>query len=108
MGKIEEADEWYNRGVALQDKEKYEEAIVCYDNAIKLNPKNSAAPRNNKGNSLYALEKYEEAITCCDNAIKLNPKNLAAYNGKGNSLRKLGRDEDGEQCFAKAKELEES
>ena len=73
MDKIEEADGWYNRGVALQDKEKHEEAITCYDNAIKL-----------------------------------NPKNLAAYNGKGNSLRKLGRDEDAEQCFAKAKELDES
>ena len=108
MDKIDEADEWYNRGVALQDKEKYEEAIVCYDNAIKLNPKNSAAPRNNKGNSLYALEKYEEAITCHDETIRLNPEDPTAWYNKGIALKKLGRDEEAEQCFAKARELDES
>ena len=61
-----------------------------------------------KGFALYDQEKYEESIECCDNAIKLDPENLAAYNGKGNSLRKLGRDEELKQCFAKARELDES
>ena len=70
LGKIEEADGWYNRGVVLQDKEKHEEAIVCYDEAIQLDPENLAA-YNGKGNSLRKLERDEEAILCFDTSIKL-------------------------------------
>ena len=70
LGKIEEADEWYNRGVALQDKEKYEEAITCYDVAIRLNPEFASA-WDNKGNSLASLGRYEEAEQCYDNAREL-------------------------------------
>ena len=59
-----------------------EEAIKCYDESIKLNPKYEIA-WNNKGNSLYKFGKYEESIECYDEAIKLNPKFENAWNNKG-------------------------
>jgi Flp pilus assembly protein TadD len=37
----------------------------------------------------------------------LYPEYLLALYGKGNSLRKLGRDEEAEQCLAKARELQQ-
>ena len=52
---------------------KYEEAIVEYDKALKVNPKYVDA-YNNKGLSLHNLGRYEEAILEYDKALKINPK----------------------------------
>jgi tetratricopeptide (TPR) repeat protein len=35
-----DASAYYNKGVALGNLEKYEEAIACYDKAIGLDQKN--------------------------------------------------------------------
>ena len=59
--------------ISLNNIGKYEESIKCYDEAIKLNPKNENA-WNNKGYSLNNIGKYEESIKCFDESIKLNPK----------------------------------
>jgi tetratricopeptide (TPR) repeat protein len=32
------ADFWFKKGNALYDQEKYEEAIICYDKAIEIEP----------------------------------------------------------------------
>jgi len=45
---------------------------------------------------------------CYDEAIKLYPVNSVAWYNKCIALKKLGRDEEAEQCFAKARELDES
>jgi len=37
----------------------------------------------------------------------LDPEYLLALYAKGNLLRKLGRDEEAEQCLAKARELQQ-
>ena len=52
---------------------KYEEAIKCYDEALKLNPKYENAWIH-KGNSLNKLGKYEEAIACFDESIQIKSK----------------------------------
>jgi tetratricopeptide (TPR) repeat protein len=88
---------WHDKGVALSDLEKYEESIVCYDQAIKLNPKNSAA-WHDKGVALSNLEKYEESIACYDEVIKSNPKNSAAWEDKGVSLYRLEKYEETIAC----------
>ena len=62
---------------------------------------------NDKGIALDELEKYAEAIACSDEVIKLDPEYLLALYAKGNLLRKLGRDEEAEQCLAKARELQQ-
>ena len=77
-----------NKGISLYNLEKYEESIKCYDEAIKLNPKNENSWYN-KGVSFNQLGKYEEAIKCYDELIKLNPKNENAWYNKGISLYNL-------------------
>ena len=61
---------------------------------------------NDKGIALGKLEKYEEAIACFDEVIKLDPEDFAAWKNKGTALKTSGRDEEAEQCLAKAKALE--
>src|SRR5579883_592137 len=71
-------------------KEKYNEAIECFNETIKLNPNNESY-WNNKGLSLNSLGKYNEAIECCNEATKLNPKYATYWNNKGDSLNSLGK-----------------
>ena len=70
MGKIEESTAWYNKGNSLDSLEKYEEAIACYDEAIKLNPEDSDV-RYGKGYTLKKLGIDEEAEQCFAKAKEL-------------------------------------
>jgi tetratricopeptide (TPR) repeat protein len=54
---------WFNKGYALIQLEKYEEAIECYDKAIKIEP-NDALAWDTKGIALVNLGKNNEAIEC--------------------------------------------
>ncbi len=62
--------ELFHKGNSLDSLGKYNEAIKCLDEAIKLNPKDEKVWFN-KGNSLNSLGKYNEAIKCLDEAIKI-------------------------------------
>ena len=50
---------WNDKGIALDELEKYSEAIACFDEVIKLDPENSKAWIN-KGIALSSLERYEK------------------------------------------------
>ena len=53
------------------------------------------------------LKKYEESVDCFDKSLTLDSKNPVVWELKGITLEQLGRDDEADQCFAKAKELEE-
>ena len=53
----------------------------------------------------YLLEDYKKALDLYDKAIKINPKDAAAWHNKGVSLDKVGRRDEAQNCFDKAKEL---
>ncbi len=76
------AEDWLNKGNALLDQEKYDEAIKAYDEAIRLDP-NHAAAWILKGGALAKQGKYDEAIKIIDEAIRLDPKVAAAWGLKG-------------------------
>ena len=95
---------WNNKGIALDNLKRYEEAIECYDKAIEINPKDSRAWYN-KGAALNNLKRYEEAIECYDKAIEINPKNDGVWNNKGAALGYLKRYEEAIECFDKAIEI---
>ena len=58
--KDDDSDAWYNKGRSLAQLERREEAIGCYDVAIRLNPEYSKA-WSNKGDSLKKIGRYIEA-----------------------------------------------
>ena len=67
-------DAIFNKGFALARLGKQEEAIVCYDMVLEINPKHMNA-LSNKGVALGFLDKYEEAIVCYDTALESSPNN---------------------------------
>ncbi|VVB72399.1 Beta-barrel assembly-enhancing protease [uncultured archaeon] len=95
---------WNNKGWALIMQKKYDDALESIEKAIELDP-NYAWAWNNKGWALMEQKKYSEAQKCIDEAIKLDPENAYAWENKGSILKGIGRDEEAEAAFAKAKEL---
>jgi Tfp pilus assembly protein PilF len=92
-------------GNVLNEQKKYDEAIVKYQKAIKLNPKNAPA-YNNWGNVLDEQKKYDEAIAKYQKAIELDPKYALAYNGWGNVLSDKKKYDEAIAKYQKAIELD--
>jgi tetratricopeptide (TPR) repeat protein len=123
---------WLDKGKALNDMNKYAEAIKAYDEAIKLDPNNAEAWNGKgkairldphytdlsavwtrsfwkgKGDGSYFVRDYSEAIKAYDEAIKLDPNNADFWNCKGNALKKLGLTTEANRAYAKAKDLREN
>ena len=50
-----------NKGIALNNLGRYEEAIEYYDRALAIDP-TLVESLSNKGASLHSLARYEEAV----------------------------------------------
>jgi len=66
----ENADVWYNKGLALVSLEEFDEGIECYDKALEIDPENAVAWYK-KGNLLDSLGKHKEAKECLNKAKAL-------------------------------------
>jgi tetratricopeptide (TPR) repeat protein len=68
------AKEWCDNGrAALNTLGRPQEALQCFDNALKLDPKDADAWVG-KGTALMALGRNQEAIPCFDKALDLDPQ----------------------------------
>ena len=83
---------------------RLEEALVCYDRALALNPRLEQAWVN-KGAALGELGQMEESIDCCDYALALNPRLPEAWINKGAVLGRLGQFRKALLCFEEAQRL---
>jgi tetratricopeptide (TPR) repeat protein len=92
---------WSNKGAALAELGKNEDAIKCSDEAIKIDQKYPKA-WSNKGFALCNLGKNEDAIKCFDEAIKIDQKYAKAWSNKGFALYNLGNNEEAVKCFDEA------
>lgn len=97
---------WYSKGAALTILGKYEEAIECIDNALKLSPNNEVALVN-KGTALSRLGRHKEALKCYNEAIRVNPNYEVAWNNKGNALTRLKKYEEAIKCYERAIQIDE-
>jgi tetratricopeptide (TPR) repeat protein len=82
--------QWLDKGNTHRTTGHYEEALVAYDQAIRLDPQFTDA-YSSKGNALYMLKRYEEALVAYDQAIRLDPQLAHVYSSKGNALYMLKR-----------------
>lgn len=94
-------DYWFNEGNKNYNNSNYQEAIECYDLAIKLKPQFKEAWCN-KGVALCRLCKYRDAIDAFDQAIIISPDYSNAWRNKGRALRAMGQDDEAKQAFQKA------
>jgi tetratricopeptide (TPR) repeat protein len=98
------AEEWFERAFAFQENKNFDEAIRCYQEAIRLNP-DYAAAHNNLGVLLKDLKRYDEAEVNYRKAIELNPSLPEAYSNLGILLKNLKRYEEAEVNYRKAIEV---
>jgi len=99
-----EAAVWYNDGISLQRRFKFDEAIEAFDKAIGINRRTDALAWYSKGNVLYQMKKYDEALQAYKMSIGLHKNNADCWNNMGAALIALGRIEEANAAFANAKE----
>jgi tetratricopeptide (TPR) repeat protein len=95
------AEVWFNKGIALNDLGKYDDAMQAFDKAIELDPK-FALPWNNKGLILDNQGKLDEAIKAYDEATSLDPNFALAWNNKGNVLKAQGKYDEAIEAYGEA------
>lgn len=109
-------DNWNVKAIILEDMHKYELAIECYDEALRLNP-NARNVKNNKAYSLSRLaeiQKYtdhdwQKALEFINDALKLvsddDGRKYTYLHIKGNILGELGRKVDAWACYLLADKM---
>ena len=95
------ADVYNNRGAALKELKRPDEALASYDKAIALKP-DHAEFYYNRGNVLTDLARLEDAVESYDKAIALNPEHAGAYNNRGTVLKELNRLDEALTSFDRA------
>ena len=79
-----------NRGNALRDLRRLDEALESYEEALRIKP-DYAEAYNNRGNALRGLKRLDKALKSYDEALRIKPAYAEAYNNRGNALRGLKR-----------------
>jgi tetratricopeptide (TPR) repeat protein len=95
------ADAWNEKGIALADMGKYDEAILAFNESIRLDP-NRADSWYSKGVALYDMGKYDDSLKAYEEAIRLNPNHADAWYNKGIDLGIQGKYDEAIQAFDKA------
>ena len=79
------------RGYAMNDRGRYEEAAECFENAIVLGGRGRADPHAFRGQALQDMGRIEEAMVHFDRAIELDPRHSMALFKKAEALLALNR-----------------
>lgn len=81
---------WYCLGVAMHKAGRYKEALVAFNKAQHLDPRD-AAPWSGRGHVYRSLGRYEEALAAYQEAQRLDPKETDAWHGTGLVHHLLGQ-----------------
>ncbi len=98
-------EQWRDKGNAHYDTKSYTEALVAYDQAIKLDPQYSDAYYD-KGWALKDLQRYMEALDAFDQVLKLDPQYAEAQRSRGDTLWDLKRFDDALAAYNQALKLD--
>jgi tetratricopeptide (TPR) repeat protein len=90
-----------NRGVALQEMKRYEDALASFEKAVALKPDHAEA-LNNRGAVLQKMKRSDDALASYNKAIELKPDYANAHYNRGSTLRQLGRNDAALASFERA------
>ena len=76
------------RGTSLYALERYEEALIIFDQILEILPDDLTALEN-KGNTLRKLKRNPEALDCYNKYLAINPDNTAIWWNKATTLEDL-------------------
>ena len=91
----------YNRGNALRDLKRFDDALASYDRALAIKP-DYAEALNNRGVALQELKRFDDALASFDRALAIKPDYAEALNNRGNVLRDLKRFDDALASYDRA------
>lgn len=100
----QDASALIEQGNTLEDKGLLEQALECYEAAIRVAP-NLARAHLNHGNVLLAMGETEAAVAAYATALTHDPDYAAAHYSMGNAHFKSGRREAALAAYNKAIEL---
>src|SRR5437868_1388210 len=95
------AAELTTRGVKLAREQKLQEAIDCFEQAIRLDPRYALAHRN-LGYARELLGDRAGAIACYRRALEYNPLALDTLNRLGELFFTSGAVDQATECFQRA------
>ncbi|MDJ0582182.1 tetratricopeptide repeat protein [Crocosphaera sp.] len=102
--KPDKDEAWYNRGVALFNLGRFNDAIASFDKALEFKPDKYEA-WNYRGIVLGKLGRFDDAIASYNKALEFKLDYHEAWNNRGIALGKLGRFDDAIASYDKALEL---
>ena len=91
----------HNLGVTLQLKENFKEALVLFQKALKLKPKNLGT-LNHIGECYERTKSFEDAKKYYNNVLEIEPNNKIALKGLARILIKFGFHKQGLDYFQKS------
>jgi tetratricopeptide (TPR) repeat protein len=111
---LHDALAWNDRGVALYNQSKYDEALQAFDRSVEIDPqldgvwsnKGATLMRVGKGVDMSVMD--NKAIQAFDKAIEINPQSYGAWNNKGIALNKKAEYEEATKAFDKATKINPS
>ena len=99
--KRREAQKWIDKAKKLKSLGKFQEALACYDRALKIEPTHTTAWFN-KGNVLITLGRYQKAIIAYNRVLRIAPNDVDALHNKGYALDALGKYKEALICYDRA------
>jgi Tfp pilus assembly protein PilF len=100
-----EPETYNNLGLALIRKGEVDEAVTCFQKALKMTPGNEKA-LNSFGLVLLRKGQVDEALIYLQKAVALHPDNVDAQNNLGSALLQKGQWDQAALHFQKALELQ--
>lgn len=79
----------YNFATVLQRLNRSQDALLSFDQAIRLDP-NMAMAHSNRAACLQDLQRWQESLKCYDLAIALDPSLVSAHTNRGLVQMELG------------------
>jgi tetratricopeptide (TPR) repeat protein len=98
-------DLWNNKGKALANLGRIEDAISCFDKSLAIDTSNPESSTLKAIALSQGLNKYREAIAIFDQVLEENPSYFDAWIGKGMAAANEGDLSSSLQCFEKATQI---
>ena len=93
-----------NLGQAIHEKGNVEEAIVHFQNALRIDP-SQASVHSALGVALLETGRAQQSLTYLERALQIDPNDADAHYNFGNTLLQLGRAREAVAQYSRALEL---
>lgn len=91
----------FREGVALLGAEQYRKALVCFSEAIRIDPYYSEA-YNQCAIAHFFLDEWDASLKYCKRVVALVPVHFGALSGMGHCHLQLGHLEEALACYSKS------